>query len=381
MPLFCKSKHWLAGVTGVILASLLLTACGENNNASILNTAGPVATRESDLFYVILAIATVIFVGVEAALIWSIVRYRERPGMPAPRQLHGNLRVEALWTIIPAIVLFIVLFFTLRTLFAVAAPPANAGKVIKVQAVGHQWWWEFYYPEYNITTADTLYVPAGTVVDVQLFSNNVIHSFWIPQLTGKTDVIPGHNNHRWFSADSNAVGRYFIGECAEYCGTQHAHMAFNVYVDSSNGFQTWVSTQQQSAVVPASGSLAAQGAKIFQGQCTTCHGIVGQGNGYVSGYYNPITYCNNAKAQNTDAERCKVGPNLTHFGSRNIIAGGVLTNDPAACTPAPYKQLIKTCNLAKWLADPQGIKPGNDMQVSLTPDQVTALVAYLESLK
>src|SRR5579859_843027 len=186
MPLFTKPKHWLTGIVGVVLASLLLTACG--SPATILDTFGPVADQEKVLFYIILLIATVVFVGVEGALIFSIVRFRERPGMPNPRQNHGNLRVEALWTIIPAVILFITLGFTIQTLFAVASQPA--GDAVQVEVVGHQWWWEFYYPQYKITTADTLYAPVGKTVHVELFSNNVIHSFWIPALTGKTDDIP-----------------------------------------------------------------------------------------------------------------------------------------------------------------------------------------------
>ncbi len=371
MPLFTKPKRWLTGGLGMVLASLLLSACG--SPATVLDTFGPVADQEKGLFYIILIIATVVFVGVEGALIFSIVRFRERPGMPNPRQNHGNLRVEALWTIIPAVILFITLGFTIQTLFAVASQPA--GDAVQVEVVGHQWWWEFYYPQYKITTADTLYAPVGKTVHVELFSNNVIHSFWIPALTGKTDDIPGHNNQKWFQA--NKTGTY-VGECAEFCGIQHAHMEFNVVIQNGDDFNTWVSTQQQAGVTPTSGSLAAQGQTVFKNQCTGCHGIVGVS---VKGYYDPKVSCYNTVAQPTDGEQCKVGPNLTHFGSRPLIAGGVLRNNPALCTSTSYDELIKSCELAQWLNDPQGIKPGNDMAVNLTHDQIVQLVAYLESLK
>lgn len=377
MPLFRKPGRWLLLVTGLLLASLLLSACG--GDASILQTAGPIAASESGLFYIILGIATAIFVIVEGLLIFSIVRYRERPGMPNPRQIHGNIRVEALWTIIPAIVLFAVLFVTIQGLFYVSAQPA--GSTINVEAVGHQWWWEFYYPDYHVTTADSLYAPPGTVVHVQLFSNNVIHSFWVPALTGKTDLIPGHNNEKWFKADKPGT---YIGECAEFCGAQHGHMEFNVVVlNNSNDFMTWVTTQQQVATTPADKtSLAAKGAQVFLNSgCTGCHGIVGVD---VKGYYDPMKSCANTQAQPTDAEQCKVGPNLTHFGARGLIAGGVLTNNAADCNPGvdSYNTLLQKCHLAQWLNDPQGIKPGNDMQIGqLTPEQITQLVAYLESLK
>lgn len=374
-PLFRKPKRWLAGIVGLVVASILLSACG--GNASILDTYGPIADKERFLFYIILGIATFIFVGVEGALVWSIIRFRERPGMPNPRQIHGNLTIEVIWTVVPAIILFIVLGFTIQTLFAVAAAPTS-GSTVTVEAVGHQWWWEFYYPQYNITTADSLYAPVNTNIHVELFSNNVIHSFWVPQLTGKTDDIPGHNNEKYFSA--NKTGTY-VGECAEFCGVQHGHMEFNVVIQNANDFQTWVTTQQQAAATPASGSLAAQGAKVFQGVCTGCHGIVGVD---VQTYYNPAVACASTSSLPTDAVECKIGPNLTHFGSRPLIAGGVLTNNASACNPETqsFKDLLKTCNLAQWLNNPQGIKPGNDMQIGqLTPDQITQLVAYLESLK
>ena len=379
-PLFRGTKRWLLIVTGLLLSSILLAACGENS-PSILDTHGPIARSESFVFWVILLIATLVFVGVEGMLVYSIIRFRERPGMPNPRQIHGNNTLEALWTIIPAVILFIVLFFTIRGLFEVAPSSQPAGPTVNVEAVGHQWWWEFYYPDYKITTADSVHIPANTVIHVTLYSNNVIHSFWIPALTGKTDVIPGHDNEKWFKADPDTVGKTFMGICAEYCGTQHANMRFNAVVDSTDGFQTWVSAQQQAAVAPAAGSLAAAGAQLFAQQCTSCHGIVGvnlknaQSGGQDYGYVDPKVACDDPKAN------CLVGPNLTHFGSRGLIAGGVLENNAAQCQP-DNPNLLKECNLAQWLRDPQAVKPGNDMQIGqLSDDQIRQLIAYLESLK
>lgn len=371
--LFRNPKPWLMLFTGVLFA-FFLVACGDETPAqygphTILNTAGPVAESERFLFYVILIIASIIFVLVEGVLIVSIVRFRSKPGTPNPYQNHGNLRVEVLWTVIPALILFIVLGVTINGLFQVSYPPKDQ-KSIKVTAIGHQWWWEFYYPDYNITTADSLHAPVGTIVNVKLYSNNVIHSFWIPALTGKTDDIPGHDNTKWFKADRTGV---FYGECAEFCGAQHAHMAFNAVIDNQDDFNTWVTTQQQASVVPAQDSLAAQGSKLFVGICATCHGIVGKGNGYMSGYQDPSVACADPNVA------CKVGPNLTHFANRNLIAGGVLTHDHSKCTDPNN---LSQCNLAKWLANPQGIKPGNDMVLGadLKPDQIKELVAYLESL-
>lgn len=371
-PLFRGTKRWTPLVVGALLSPVLLTACGENS-PSILNTAGPVAESESFVFWAILVIATIVFVGVEGMLIYSIVKFRERPGMANPRQVHGNLKLEFAWTVIPMLILFIVLFYTIRGLFQVApdAMPQTADTVT-VEAVGHQWWWEFYYPKYNITTADTMHVPANTVIRVNLYSNNVIHSFWVPALTGKTDVIPGHDNMRWFKANPDTVGKEFLGICAEYCGTQHGNMRFNVHVDSANDFDTWVTKQQQEAAAPADG-LAAQGKQLFQQQCQSCHGIVGV-NLKSTDIRDPKVACDDPKSN------CLIGPNLTHFGSRDFIAGGVLSNNKEACDPND-PNLLQNCHLAQWLHDPQSVKPGNDMNIGqLSPDQIKSLVAYLEGL-
>jgi cytochrome c oxidase subunit II len=368
MPLFRKKKRWVTIISAILLSSLLLAACGENS-PSILNPAGPVAASEATLFYLILGVATFIFIVVEAALIYSIFRFRERPNSPAPRQIHGNNAIELAWTIAPSIFLFIVLGATIYTMFTLY--PSGEPQ-LQVRVVAHQWWWEFDYINYpgsngqSVVTADTMHIPAGTIINAELYSNNVIHSFWVPALSGKLDVIPGHDNHLLFEAYANTVGHTYPGECVEFCGSQHAHMHFDVTVDTSDGFNTWISQQQQAAVaqnfngltcnpggpIPQS-DLVACGAKFFaQGACVGCHGIVGVN---LNSYTDP-------KAA------LLIGPNLTHFGSRDLIAGGVLPNTPA--------------NLAIWLASPQTVKPGSDMpNLGLSPEQINALVAYLESLK
>jgi cytochrome c oxidase subunit 2 len=380
MPLFRGTKkRWLLLVTGMLLSSVLLAACGENS-PSILETHGPVAQSESFLFWVILIIATVVFVGVESMLIYSAWRYRERPNAPTPVQSHGNLRVELIWTVIPALILFVVLVYTIRGLIEVAPENQPGGPTEVVRAIGHQWWWEFYYPKYNITTADSMHVPTNTVIQVELYSNNVIHSFWVPALAGKTDLIPGHANRKWFKADNAGV---YEGICAEFCGLQHANMRFNVVAESSDAFNTWAIAQKQAATAPTSGTLAAAGQQIFTQQCATCHGIVGVD---LKDYADPKVQCDNPAGPTTGA--CLVGPNLTHFASRTsangnggLIAGGVLENNLQDCQPGD-PNLLQKCNLAKWLHDPQGIKPGNDMNIgSLNTDSINKLVAYLETLK
>jgi cytochrome c oxidase subunit II len=378
MPILRGMKHWGKILPVVLLSSLLFAACG-GNSPTILNPTGPVALQEANFFWFILVVATFVFVVVEAVLIWSIIRYRERANTPAPRQTHGNNTIEIIWTIVPSVFLFAVLGGTIYTMFNLTNI-TSTGSIpsIQVTAVGHQWWWEFDYQNQHVVTADTLYLPQGAVVNMDLASSNVIHSFWVPSITGKTDVIPGHDNKKLFRAD--VLGEY-RGECAEYCGTQHAHMNFNVIVLDTNAFNRWVSNEQQHAQTPTD-ALALQGQKIFTGVggCTGCHGIVGVN----------LDSFDAAKTSSGLPTTALVGPNLTHFAERQLIAGGVLiTSDGHNWANDPACQLVNgrlanknNCGLYQWLHDPQSVKPGNDMVIgSLSDSQIYALIAYLQSLK
>ena len=321
-----------------LIALVALAGCGEQNGANFLNPSGPQAEQEAGLFWFILIIATIIFVLVTGALLYSVIRFRARPGGPAARQFSGNTPLELVWTIVPSVVLLVILVVTINTLFVGLAKPEQ--EAFTVQAIGHQWWWEFRYPDQKIVTADEMVIPVGKVVDIELISNNVIHSFWVPELAGKTDVIPGRTNKMWLKANNTGT---FRGECTEYCGQQHANMNFQVVVEDDAGFQNWVTQQQQ---LPSEASQAMPGQKVFALRCFTCHLINGQ-----------------PESVN------QVGPNLTHFGSRDLIAGGVLTNTPE--------------NLKAWIHDTQQFKPGNDMPAftAIPDDQLDELVAYLESLQ
>lgn len=364
MPIFRGAKRWGVVLSVLLLASVLLSACGENS-PSILNTAGPVAAKEAGLFWFILWVATIVFVVVEGLLIWSIVRYRERPNSPMPKQTHGNNKVELAWTVIPSVFLFAVLIGTIYTMFSLNQP---AGQALNVQVVGHQWWWEFDYENAHITTADELVIPTGTIIHLDLKSDNVIHSFWVPQLTGKTDVVPGHANTKWFQADTPG---YYRGQCTEFCGLEHANMEFYVKALSPNDYQTWLTGQQQAAQNASDPNVQA-GKTLFTttGGCSVCHGIVGV----------------NLATWTTTPPTSQIGPDLTHFGSRRLIAGGVLAWDPQSCQVAGTgdgAHIVdqSSCNLYKWLHDPQSVKPGNDMNIrQLSDTEIAQLVAYLESL-
>ena len=285
----------------------------------------------------------VIFVLVQALTLIAVLRFRARPGAPEPKPVHGNTALEVTWTIAPAIVLALVAVPTVQVIFRTQAPAPRGALQVKV--TGHQWWWEFQYPDLGIVTGSELHVPVGKTVNVAIESADVIHSFWIPAIGGKRDAVPARTNHVWFTPDSVGV---FLGQCAEMCGTSHANMRLKLFVDTPEAFAAWVAHQQQAAVKPdsATSPLAFRGSQLFTEQiCFTCHTIHG-----------------------VDAAVGVVGPNLTHVASRSGIAGEIYPNTPD--------------NLAKWIANAPSRKPGSIMpDLNLTPDQVQALVAYLQTLK
>ena len=342
-------RRWIGLAALGVVASTILSACA--NSPNILDPKGPSALKESNIAWMVFIICFVIFIGVTSVLLYSVFKFRARPDMPEPRQLHGNTKLEIAWTVAPTVVLFIILAVTISTMFALAQP--KDPNTITVKAIGHQWWWEFQYNNGTVVTADEMHVPLNTVVHIDLVSDNVIHSFWVPQLTGKTDVIPGHNNTMWLEA--NTVGNY-RGECTEFCGTQHAHMDFVVVAQTASDYQNWLATQQTQAATPATGSVQEQGLAVFKANgCASCHQIDG-----------------------VTPTGPKIGPNLTHFGARSLIAGGVLEN--------------KAANLTSWLHNAQAVKPGVDMPAfdgsasaqgyhDISPDQLSQLVQYLESLQ
>jgi cytochrome c oxidase subunit 2 len=322
----------------------IASACVPSEPQNWFVVSGDNAAVLKDLTTMILYMAAVVFVLVEGALLYAILRFRRRPanGEALPPQIHGNSRLEIAWTIAPALILIFVAVPTIQTLFHLATPPADRGDPLRVKVIGHQWWWEFQYPDLGVTTANELHIPVGRTVIAELETADVIHSFWVPRLAGKTDLVPNHPNRMWFNG--NEPGIYY-GQCAEFCGTQHAQMRFRVIVQTASDFQAWVDQQKKPPAAPAS-DLARQGEELFMGKaaCFSCHTVDG------------------TKAQG------KVGPNLTHIGGRLTLAAGVLDNTPE--------------NLTAWIKGPQTIKPGSKMVVpALTDDEVKALVAYLEGLK
>jgi cytochrome c oxidase subunit 2 len=295
-----------------------------------------------DLFNLMFVLMAVVFVGVWGALIYIILRYRHKGGAPTiPPQTHGNTRLEIAWTIAPALVLIVIMVPTVRDIFQNAQPPEGSNP-LPVTVTGHQWWWEFEYPELGVVTANELHMPVGRVVNFSLESADVIHSFWVPKIGGKRDNIPGRTNELWLQGDVPGV---YSGQCAELCGDSHANMRFTVIVESQADFDAWIARMKQPPTPPTAEQVKAGEAVFMEARpCWTCHTIAG------------------TKAQG------KVGPDLTLFGERDHIASAILPNTAE--------------NLDKWIADPPKVKPGAKMpNLGLTDQQRADVIAYLQSLK
>ena len=323
----------------VWVLAFALAACSNDGPYNTFRPAGPVADKQNDLFWLVFWIATAVFVLVQGALVVVMVKYRRRSPDDTPKQIHGNSRLEVIWTILPALLLAGVAVPTVGTIFDLAESPAGA---MRVEVVGHQWWWEVRYPDLGVVTANEVHIPTGEQVVMELTSNDVIHSFWVPRLAGKQDLVPGRTNTLNFAADRPGTYR---GQCAEFCGLSHAQMRFRVVAHQPEEFETWLEDQRAEAAAPAEGSEAAASLPT----CLACHQIQGV-------------------APPSDAPPQIPAPDLTHFGSRQTIAAGILPNTPEA--------------LARWLRNPPAVKPGSKMpDYNLTEPQIEALVEYLRGLR
>ena len=294
----------------------------------------PPADAIGTLSLVVGAIAVLIFIGVEGALLFSIWRYRasrHAAGEPAPRQ--GNRRLEIAWTAAPAVILAAIFVLTLGTMAEING--AGVPATMRIAATGHQWWWEFSYD--GAKTANELHIPVDTPVDLEVTSADVIHSFWVPELGPKMDMLPGVTNRLRLFA--RRVGSY-NGQCSEFCGIEHAWMRIRVVVQSAPEFGAWLQAQARPRATTETDAERVFLANI----CVSCHTIRG------------------TSAAGT------AGPDLTHVGARATIGAGVLPNDVAS--------------MRSWLADPQRYKPGVLMpSVPVSNADLDALAAYLVSLK
>jgi cytochrome c oxidase subunit 2 len=259
-------------------------------------------------------------------------------GAPDPHQLAGNKKIEIIWTAIPCVIVIALFVLTARTMNLSDPPPPPAPDLI---VIGHQWWWEARYPKTGVIAANEIHIPVGQAISVRLDSTDVLHEFWVPELTRKMTAVPGHLNNIWLEADQPGT---YLGICSEFCGTQHAWMHFLVVAEPQADLDAWTQAQLQPAAAPPKGE-AAKGLALFQQMsCVSCHAVHGT------------------------AANAQVAPDLTHFASRKQIGAGILDNTPD--------------NLRRWLTDPQKVKPGVMMpNFTLTDEQVNELVAYFETLK
>jgi cytochrome c oxidase subunit 2 len=314
------------------------------HGTNIFAPASTPAKSIADLSVFVLVVTGIIFVVVFALLIYSVVKFRERAmdSGREPAQVYGSTQIELAWTIIPILIVVVLFLATARVIHAIEDAPEPAGAV-EVIVIGHQYWWEFRYPKLGIVTANELHIPVSdpghpTPTFLQLLSADTDHSFWVPELAGKTDLIPNHPNRMWMDPQRTGL---FVGQCAQYCGTQHAKMLLRVSVDGQEDFTAWVRAQQ-SLAVEDTGAIA--GRRVFEGNaCMNCHTVAGtSANG-------------------------RFGPDLTHLMSRTTIAAGAAENTHD--------------KLRLWIQNPSAIKPGSLMPaMKLSDADLNAVVSYMETL-
>lgn len=320
------------------LTALSVIAC--DSAPSFLRTSGYIGDREATLGWVMLSLAGLVVV-ITSVLVVAAIYHRRPAVQPTMSSSGGESWIYLGGVAIPAVILFGVSIYSLVVLAQVAYPSGKP--LLEVQIIGHRWWWEVRYPGRSpgemVTTANEIHIPAGLPVRLELVTADVIHSFWIPELSGKTDLIPGQHNRAWLEA--KAPGTYW-GQCGEYCGLQHAKMHMSVVAEPPDAFDRWLEAQRRPAANPTS-SDAVAGRQVFGRACGLCHTIRGTDAGGI------------------------LGPDLTHVATRATIAAGTLANNPG--------------NLAGWIGNPQALKPGVAMPVvPLRPDELHAVVSYLRGL-
>jgi cytochrome c oxidase subunit 2 len=324
---------WL--YAGVVAA--LVSGCAWDGPRSTLAPRSDFAAAILDLYALITWVSIGIVLVVSTVLILILLRFRARPGRPMPTQTRGHTALEISWTVAPALVLLLITIPTIQTIFRTQgqAPPDALEVIVR----GRQWWWEFHYPALAVVTANELHLPVGRTALLRLEGPDVIHSFWVPQLGGKRDVVPGRRLR--ITLTPTVAGEY-LGQCAEFCGASHALMGVRVIVQPPDAFERWVALQTAPPVEAA--GAAAQGKAVYtRSACVGCHTIRGVSAGVL-------------------------GPDLTHFGSRTTLAAGVLPNSLE--------------NVTAFLRNPGALKPAVKMpNLGLSETEARALATYLVSLK
>jgi cytochrome c oxidase subunit 2 len=416
-----------AGAAALTVALLALSGCSADYPNSVFHNRTEFNRDIDALFQLIINIGVVVFVIVFALLLVTMWKYRTRPGQREPEHVHGNTTLEILWTVIPALILVWIAVPTVRTIFRTQAPAAAGA--LQIEVIGHQWWWEFRYPEYGIVTANELYLPKGRTVNFALKTQDVIHSFWVPALGGKRDLVANRTNHLWFTPDSTTE-KAFNGVCVEYCGASHANMRFRAFVVEPAEFESWAAHEKSPAVfqlagatppasAPATGTAAPAAATQPAAPAPATPALTQVGYTFPAAdlpkhvaAWSPIPdglTIDDAVLAAGDPQRggqlitsgmggcvgCHtisgaknmmgvLGPNLTHIGSRVSLGAGLFPNDAK--------------HLALWIKNARLMKPGITMptigkdqidpqtkkvsvMASLSDQQIADIVAYLRALK
>ena len=389
---FRRRPGWRAPAI-ISFATLVLSGCARKAPQDTFTPEGPAARDITRLARPVFAISIGMGIFVYALVIFCIIKFRRKGEDHVPKQVHGNTKLELFWGAVPAMMLAGVGVFSTAAIIKQHEEPKNA---YNITVVGHQWWWEYHYPQVGqeklapklvtmanpadvdtakaegrnpknignvvqeagkvVVGANELHVPAGRNVRLLITSEDVMHNYWVPKLAGKIYAIPGRINKLTLNTDANDAGKTIYGQCAEFCGTSHANMRFKVKVDSPADFQKWLTEQTAPAAAPTS-DMAKAGEVLFNGSggCTACHWV-------------DSSKTNSYEKDASGAETLKIGPNLSHVGSRKHFAGAIAE--------------LNERNLKAWLRNPQVFKPGSKMVIrKLNEDEVNKLVAYILSLK
>jgi cytochrome c oxidase subunit II len=414
-----------SALTALLLFGVAVTAGAQQYPNTTFNYTTELNEATTHLWNSLIFWATIVFVIVEIGILYIIFKFKAKPNSPEPTHVHGNTTLEIAWTAIPAVILAFIAVPTVKTIFQTQAKaPANA---LQVEVIGHQWWWEFRYPEYGITTANELYLPVNRAVNFKLNTVDVLHSFWIPRLGGKRDLISNKTNYLWMTPRDSMALKALNGSCNEYCGESHANMKFRTYTVSPEQFASWAAHQKAPAVfgvAPAATPTAAPA--VTPAASTTKAGQVGTALAnaaepapvgfvfpreklgsenipsmkapasisFTAGLIGDATrgqqiYSRSAcigchKISGNPMSAGIIGPNLTHLGSRYTLAGAIYENN--------------TENLVRWIKNAPAMKPGSLMPAigtgeynpaikakvtigGLSDQQIADVAAYLQALK
>ncbi|MGH8870719.1 MAG: cytochrome c oxidase subunit II [Acidimicrobiia bacterium] len=350
-----RSRQRIVRLGVLVGAALILGACSligtEDMPLTTFEPAGPFAERIDNLFWPVFWIAVAVFALVQGAILVAVLLYRDRSGAKEAKQLHGSPKLEIAWTIVPALILAGIAVPTTAAVFDLTECGADA---IEIQVTGHQWWFEYHYPDAGIDTANVMVIPAQQEVCAVMTSDDVLHNFWIPALNGKRYLVPGQTTELRLQAGQ--PGEYW-GHCAEFCGLSHSLMRARVQALEPAEYEAWLELQQSAAAVPAEGDPEYDGYQVYRNkQCIQCHTV----------RFEDETLSNIVPPENFN------GPELTHFASRNVFAGAIFPGEGQS-----HEEALK-----EWLADPPSAKPGSFMpDLALTEAEIDALIVWLESLE